>query len=78
MQKHNHYYKECPYETIDVYRVIEIFQITDPCLQHALKKLLVAGGRGHKDINKDVQDIIDTCERWKQMREEEKQVAQTT
>ena len=72
--KHNHYYKECPYTHIDVYRVCELFNVTDPCLQHALKKLLVAGGRGHKDINKDVQDVIDSCTRWQQMRLEEKQL----
>lgn len=69
--KHSHYFKECPYEKIDVYRVIEIFGITDPCLQHALKKILVTGNRGHKDAEKDVQDIIDSCTRWQTMRQEE-------
>lgn len=72
-QKHSHYYRECPYEHIDVYRVLGIFEVTDPCLQHACKKLLVAGGRGHKSIEKDIQDCIDTLERWKQMRSEESQ-----
>lgn len=70
-EKHNHYYKECPYENIDVYRVIDIFKITDPCIQHAVKKLLVAGGRGHKNIDKDIQDVIDTCIRWQEMRKED-------
>lgn len=68
---HSHYFKKCPYEYVDVYRVIDIFEINDPCIQHALKKLLVAGGRGHKDINKDIQDSIDSLERWKEMRSEE-------
>ena len=68
---HSHYFKHCPYEYVDVYRVIELFSVIDPCLQHALKKLLVAGGRGHKDIARDVQDVIDSCERWRQMRGEE-------
>lgn len=75
MTQHNHYFKDCPYKQIDVYRVLEIFKVTDPCLQHALKKLLVAGGRGHKNIERDVQDVIDSCLRWQQMREEEKLIA---
>ena len=69
--KHDHYFKPCPYETLDVYRVISIFGVTDPCIQHALKKLLCSGVRGHKDQEKDIQDVIDTLERWKQMREED-------
>lgn len=69
--KHNHYFRPCPYDSVDVYRVLEIFNVTDPCIQHAVKKLLVAGGRGHKDISKDIQDVIDTCVRWQQMKIEE-------
>ena len=69
--KHNHYFKDCPYERVDVYRIIEIFGVTDPCIQHALKKLLCSGVRGHKDQEKDIQDVIDTLERWKQMRNED-------
>lgn len=70
-QKHSHYFKPCPYASIDVYRVLSLFGVTDPCLQHAVKKLLVAGGRGHKDIGKDVQEAIDTLTRWQAMRAEE-------
>lgn len=70
--KHNHYFRACPFDSIDVYRVLQIFGVTDPCLQHALKKILVAGGRGHKDISRDVQDAIDTLVRWQAMRAEEK------
>jgi hypothetical protein len=71
MSKHSHYHKACPFPSIDVYRVLDLFSVTDPCLQHATKKLLVAGGRGHKDIARDVQDVIDSLERWKAMRAEE-------
>jgi hypothetical protein len=67
-KKHNHYFKDVKHlEYIDVYRIIDLYNITDSCLQHALKKLLVAGGRGHKDISRDIQDVIDSCERWKDM-----------
>ena len=48
-----------------------MFEVTDPCLQHAIKKLLVAGGRGAKDEYKDVQEAIDTLSRWQDMRIEE-------
>lgn len=70
-EKYSHYYKKVPYDYVDVYRVLDIFNVTDPCLQHAIKKLLVAGGRGHKDIKKDVQEAIVSLERWKSMRQEE-------
>ena len=72
-KEHNHYFKNVEHlDYIDVYRIIELFNITDPCLQHALKKLLVAGSRGHKDIDRDIQDVIDSCQRWQEMREEDK------
>ncbi|CAJ3213082.1 Uncharacterised protein [Burkholderia pseudomallei] len=70
-RKHSHYHKACPYPSIDVYRVLELFRVTDPCIQHAVKKLLVAGGRGQKDVIKDIQESIDTLTRWQEMRAEE-------
>lgn len=71
-RKHSHYFKSCPYTHVDVYRVLQLFNVTDPCLQHAIKKLLVAGGRGAgKDIGQDVQEAIDTLIRWGEMRNEE-------
>ena len=73
-ESHSHYFKPCPYDTLDVYRVISIFGVSDPCIQHALKKLLCSGVRGHKDQSKDIQDVIDTLERWKQMREEDDKI----
>jgi hypothetical protein len=71
MKEHSHYYKSCPYPVIDVYRVLKIFDVTDPCLAHAVKKLLCAGKRGLKNTDSDVQDVIDTLQRWKAMRDEE-------
>lgn len=68
---YSHYYKKVPYDYVDVYRVLDLFSVTDPCIQHAIKKLLVAGGRGHKNIEKDVQEAIVSLERWKEMRTEE-------
>lgn len=71
--KHPHYFKPVAGLThVDVYRVLALFAVTDPCLQHAIKKLLVAGGRGAgKDISQDVQEAIDSLARWQEMRREE-------
>lgn len=70
---HSHYFKDVSnLSHIDVYRVLSLFNVTDPCLQHSIKKLLVAGGRGAgKDIGQDVQEALDSLERWKSMREED-------
>lgn len=71
IKKHNHYFKNVSHlEELDVYRLIDLYAIIDPCIQHMLKKCLVVGGRGSKDALRDVQDIIDTAERWKQMQQE--------
>lgn len=70
-RKHSHYFKPCPYAHVDVYRVLALFNVTDQALGHAIKKLLVAGGRGAKDINKDVQEAIDTLQRWQEMQQED-------
>jgi hypothetical protein len=70
-EKFPQYHKSCPFERIDVYRILSLFEVTDPCLQHALKKVLVAGGRGGKDISKDIQEAIDSLVRWQEMRREE-------
>jgi hypothetical protein len=57
---------------VDVYRVLELFNVTDQKIGHAIKKLLVPGGRGAgKDINQDVQEAIDTLRRWQEMRQED-------
>lgn len=70
--KHSHYFKDVSrLKKIDVYRVIDLWEVKDPCIQHALKKLLVAGKRGAKDEAKDIQEAIDSLERWKAMREED-------
>ena len=71
-RRHGHYFRACPFDEVDVYRVLELFGVTSPAIAHAAKKLLVAGGRGHKDIGKDIQEAIDTLKRWQEMREEDR------
>ena len=69
---HNHYFKDVRALThIDVYRVLELFEVVDPAIQHAVKKLLCAGGRGTKSQPQDVQEAIDSLARWQDMRKED-------
>jgi hypothetical protein len=70
--KHGHYFKKVTHlDAVDVYRVLELFEVTNPCLQHAIKKLLCAGSRGAKDIEQDVQEAIDTLGRYQEIRDED-------
>ena len=63
-RKHSHYFKDVSgVDQIDVYAVLRLFEVTDPCLQHIVKKALCAGKRGAKDWAKDVQEIADTANR---------------
>ena len=74
MKQHTHYFKNVEHlSSIDVYRVLKLFEVVDPCLQHAVKKLLVAGQRGVKNANEDVQEAIDSCNRYLEMRKEDEQ-----
>lgn len=80
MEGYNHYYKKVPdgVQYIDVYRVLDLFEVADPAIQHAVKKLLVAGGRGHKNLEKDVKEAIVSLNRRVQMWEEERELPATT
>ena len=55
---------------LDVYDIIDMWQVTNPALQHLLKKALDTGNRGHKDILEDCQDIIDSAKRALQLEQE--------
>jgi hypothetical protein len=71
-RKHSHYYKDVRHlNTIDVYRVIDLFDVEHPALQHAVKKLLCAGGRGPKDQLRDVREAIDALNRFVEMHNED-------
>ena len=71
-KKHQHYFKDVSkLECVDIYRVLKLWEVHDPCLQHAAKKILVAGNRGHKDIQKDVQEAIDSLLRWQEIYKED-------
>jgi hypothetical protein len=55
---------------IDVYDVLRAWEVTDPCLQHLLKKALQPGKRHHKDLGEDLKDILASAKRAVEMFEE--------
>jgi hypothetical protein len=72
--KHNHYFKDVSkLQKIDIYRVLDLYNVTESPIAHAAKKILVSGGRGSKDQYKDIREAIDSLERWCDMYIEDKQ-----
>ena len=52
---------------VDVYDVLMAWGVTNPALQHLIKKALQCGQRGHKDKQQDLQDIIDSAIRAQEL-----------
>lgn len=52
---------------VDVYDVLKAFGVTCPARQHAIKKLLCAGNRGHKDLTTDLDEAINSVHRAKEL-----------
>lgn len=62
--RHNHYYIDVSnVDEVDFYEIALRYNVTDPCIQHILKKCLAVGNRGHKDFHTDLKDIYDTAKR---------------
>lgn len=69
---HEHYFKDVSHlKTIDVYRVLDLFNVTNPCVQHAIKKLLCKGIRGVKDERRDVEEAVSSLVRYLEMQTED-------
>ena len=67
-----HYIKDVSNLTkLDIYRVLNLYNVTDPCVSHAVKKLLCAGGRGVKSEEQDIIEAVATLNRWLDMRKED-------
>lgn len=49
--------------TVDVYDVLSAFSVTDPALQHLIKKALCTGIRGHKNRETDLNEILQSAKR---------------
>lgn len=52
-----------PLPDIDVYSVLDAFDVRNPALAHAVKKLLCPGRRGKGDFEQDLREAIVAIER---------------
>lgn len=66
----NKYARQCKGVTIDVYDVINAWGVSNPALQHLIKKALQAGQRGHKDRDEDLHDILASAKRAIELEEQ--------
>ena len=56
---HNKYQREIkPDVYVDVYDVLQAWGVSNPALQHLIKKALQPGERGHKSKAEDMADIV--------------------
>ena len=66
----NKYQRTVPSTTIDVYDVLHAYNVTNPATQHAVKKLLQPGNRGHKDTLTDLREALASIQRAIQIEEQ--------
>lgn len=52
---------------VDPYFFFRLYNITDPAIQHAVKKLMAPGQRGAKDWIQDVAEARDSLDRAAQL-----------
>ena len=70
-KEHSHYKYSYKGIKLDPYRILQVYGITCPAQQHAIKKLLRAGN-SVKDLEQDIQEVIDTLQRKLEMLKEDK------
>ena len=63
VKKKNKYQRKCKGVYIDVYDVLKSFEVNNPAVQHATKKLLASGKRGYKGTVQDLKEAIASIER---------------
>lgn len=73
MTKHTAYYKNVSHlKEVDVYRILDLYQVKSPAIQHAIKKLLVSGNRGGgKSVEQDYKEAFESIKRALDMIEED-------
>lgn len=62
---------------VDVYRVLDAFGVTCPATAHAIKKLLCAGIRGHKDMEQDLNEAAQSIEEARAMLKQKRRAGRT-
>ena len=70
VSQQNKYQRTVPSTTIDVYDVLTAYNVTNPATQHAIKKLLQPGNRGHKDTLTDLREALASIQRAIQIEEQ--------
>ena len=73
INEYKHYQYSYKGIKLDPYRILSVYGVTCPAMQHAIKKLLRAGN-SVKDLEQDIQEVIDTLKRKLEMLEEDEQV----
>lgn len=67
-EQHSKYHREIkPCVWVDVYDILQAWEVSNPALQHLIKKALAPGARGHKDLETDMNDIIASAQRAKEL-----------
>src|SRR5574344_1899256 len=66
----NKYQRTVPSTTLDVYDMLHAYSVTNPATQHAIKKLLQPGNRGHKDTLTDLREALASIQRAIQIEEQ--------
>ena len=64
------YHRTIRSESVDVYDVLDAFEVTNPASQHAIKKLLAAGQRGVKSTVQDLEEALQSVARAIQIERE--------
>ena len=60
------------YNKLDIYRILKLYEVSDPCLQHAIQKLTCAGKRGGaKNYLQDDNEEILSLKRFVEMQGED-------
>lgn len=59
------------YDKLDIYRILFLYEVNNPCIQHAIKKLLCAGKRGVKNQIQDINEAILSLQRFLEMQGED-------
>jgi len=71
MQFSRYYRDVSQYQSIDVYRVLWLFEVTSQPVGHAIKKLLAPGKRGGKSYEEDIKEAIASLQRELSMLDED-------
>lgn len=72
VKEYKHYKYSYKGIKLDPYRILTVYNVTCPAMQHAIKKLLRAGN-SIKDLEQDIQEVIDTLKRKLEMLKEDKE-----